>query len=351
MKVDTVSLIALLMGQGEGKTIFVTGVNGHIGNHIVADLLLEGYTVKGSVRDLSDPKKVDHVIAHAKKLDCLQRLQLVEGDILQSQGWAQHLAGCDGLFHTATIYATSGDGQLIIDTANKGTDNLLKAAGQAGIKRVVYTSSVAAVGSTPKGVLKDHTFWQSNTSLPYVVAKTESEKHAWQLAEKLQLDLRVINPSGVLGGGFVRPTPSTDIIGDALAGKFPMSLKIPMSFVHVKDVAKAHRRAFEVEDASGRFILAPHNNTTVAALHKRVKQLYPKSKSPKHSLANWLLPVAILQDWVGGLFGKKRVLTREIAKGFMKGDALYDSTPASEILGIDWIDSDTTIKDTVEAYQ
>ena len=66
------------MGQGDGKTIFVTGVNGHIGNHIVEDLLLNGYNVKGSVRDLADPNKVNHVIAHAKKLDCQQRLEVVE---------------------------------------------------------------------------------------------------------------------------------------------------------------------------------------------------------------------------------------------------------------------------------
>ena len=339
------------MGAGVGKTIFVTGVNGHIGNHIVADLLSNGYNVKGSVRDLSDPNKVDHVIAHAQKLDCEKRLQLVEGDVLDSEGWAQHLAGCDGLFHTATIYATSGDGQLIIDTANKGTDNLLKAAAEAGIKRVIYTSSVAAIGSEPKGQLKDHSCWQTNTSMPYVVAKTESERHAWKLAKQFDLDLRVINPSGVLGGGFSRPTPSTEIIGDALAGKFPMTIKIPMAFVHVKDVAKAHRRAFEVEEASGRFILAPHNNTTVAALHKRTRELYPKSKSPKLALQNWMLPLAIFQDWLGSIFTKKRVLTRQIAKGILRGDANYDSSPATEVLGIDWIDVDTTIKDTVEAYQ
>jgi dihydroflavonol-4-reductase len=351
LKVDTVVAFATIMSAAAGKTIFVTGVNGHIGNHIVADLLSKGYNVKGSVRDLSDPNKVDHVIAHANKLDCQQRLQLVEGDVLNSDGWEQHLAGCDGLFHTATIYATSGDGQLIIDTANIGTDNLLNAAAKAGINRVVYTSSVAAVGSEPKGKVKDHTHWQTNTSMPYVMAKTESEKHAWKLAKQLNLDLRVINPSGVLGGGFSRPTPSTDIIGDALAGKFPMTMKIPMAFVHVKDVAIAHRRAFEVDEASGRFILAPHNNTTVAALHKRTRELYPKSKSPKLALQNWMLPLAVFQDWVGAIFTKKRVLTRQIAKGIMRGDADYDSTPATEVLGIDWIDVDTTIKDTVEAYQ
>ena len=327
-----------------GKRIVVTGANGHIGNNLVRKLLNNGYSVVATVRDSAKGEPL-------KEYKGSENLIIEVADVLSSDSWQRIMQGADGLIHTATIYSTTGESQLILDTANIGVENVFRAAAAAGIKRIVHTSSTAAVGSTPKGVIKDHTFWQSNTSLPYVVAKTESEKHAWQLAEQLQLDLRVINPSGVLGGGFVRPTPSTDIIGDALAGKFPMSMKIPMAFVHVKDVAKAHRRAFEVEEASGRYILAPHNNTTVAALHRRTRDLYPKSKSPKIALQNWMLPLAVFQDWVSGIFTKKRVLTRQIAKGIMRGDSNYDSTPATEVLGIDWIDVDTTIRDTVEAYQ
>ena len=72
-----------------GQTIFVTGVNGHIGNHIVKDLLTHGYAVKGSVRDLSDPKKVDHVKKHAETLGVAERLHLVEGDVLEADGWVR----------------------------------------------------------------------------------------------------------------------------------------------------------------------------------------------------------------------------------------------------------------------
>ena len=91
-----------------GTTIFVTGVNGHIGNHIVKDLLTHGYNVKGSVRDLSDPKKVDHVREHAKVLGVEERLELVQGDVLDADGWEDHMVGCQGVFHTATVYSTSG---------------------------------------------------------------------------------------------------------------------------------------------------------------------------------------------------------------------------------------------------
>ena len=331
--------------------IFVTGVNGHIGNHIVHDLLANGYAVKGSVRDLSDPKKTDHVRAHAVALGGEDRLELVQGDVLDADGWTERLAGCDGLFHTATVYATQGEANIILDTANKGTSHLLHAASKAGISRVVYTSSTAAVGTFPKGEVKDESVWNNDTSLPYTTAKTQSERLAWSLAEKLGLDLRVVNPTAVLGGGFARPTPSVDFFADALAGKYPVVPKFPMAAVHVRDVAKAHRRAFEVDEAEGRFVLAPHTNLTLAGICKRIRVLNPKSKAPKFALPNLLVPVAVFQDWLGGRFGRQRYLTRAVARNMMGGDTNYSSTKAEVVLGMQWEDLDTCIQDTVDAFQ
>jgi len=330
--------------------IFVTGVNGHIGNHIVRDLLEHGYRVRGSVRDLKDESKTAHVLAHASDLGLEDRLELVEGDVLDADGWSEMLSGCDGLFHTAAVYSTRGTATTIIDTANKGTTHLLHAAAEAGIERIVYTSSTAAVGTAPKGKTKDESVWNTDTSLPYTTAKTQSERLAWKLAEELNLDLRVINPTAVLGGGFVRPTPSVDFFQDAMAGSYPVAPKFPMSVVHVRDVAKAHRRAFEVDEAQGRFILAPHANLTLSTICKRIRTLNPTTKSPRYSLPNVLVPVAVFQDWVGGLFGRQRYLTRAVAKNMMGGDTDYSSAKAENVLGMEWEDFDTCIQDTVDVY-
>jgi dihydroflavonol-4-reductase len=338
------------MATNAPQRIFVTGVNGHIGNHIVRDLLEHGYAVKGSVRDVTDPAKVNHVQAHAEELGALNRLELVQGDVLDADGWSEHLTGCDGLFHTATIYSTQADATAILDTANKGTTHLFHAAAQAGIRRVVYTSSTAAVGTSPRGTVKDEAVWNTDTSLPYTTAKTQSERLAWKLAEELNLDLRVINPTAVLGGGFVRPTPSVDFFADAIAGKYPVVPKFPMSVVHVRDVARAHRRAFEVDEASGRFILAPHANITLATICKRIRTLNPTTKAPKFGLPNALVPMAVLQDWLGGKFGRQRYLTRAVAKNMMGGDTNYSSDKAEKVLGMDWEDFDTCIQDTVDAF-
>ena len=317
--------------------VVVTGANGHIGNNLSRQLVEHGYTVRGTVRSMDKAPNIE--------------MEFVEADVLNQEDWPRVLEGATGLFHLATIYATSGDGQLILDTANKGTENVLRAAAACGIKRVVYTSSVAAIGSTPKKVVKDESNWNDNFSMPYTRAKTESERRAWELAKELDIDLRVINPSGVLGGSFSRPTPSTDIIGDAMKGKYPVVPKIPLAFVHVEDVASAHRLAYEVDEANGRYVLAPYQNGTIHDLLKRAKKLYPKMKFPRIGIPLWLLPVVVFQDWFMGLFSGKRLLTRAAAKSFSKGDSKYSRKTAENELGITWKSYDDCIHDTVEAYK
>ena len=320
-----------------GGLVVVTGANGHIGNNLCRQLLENGYTVRGTVRSLDKAPDLD--------------MEFVEADVLVDEGWENILQGASGLFHLATIYSTSGDGQIILDTANKGTEIVLRAAAKARIPRIVYTSSVAAIGSSPKGVIKDESNWNKNFSLPYTQAKTESERRAWQLAEELELDLRVINPSGVLGGSFSRPTPSTNIIGDAMKGKYPIVPKIPLAFVHVDDVAEAHIKAYEINEASGRYVLAPYQNGNIHDLLKRAKKLYPKMKFPRFGIPLWLLPVVVFQDWLMGMFTGKRLLTRSAAKSFSKGDSKYSSKKAENELGLTWKSYDDCIHDTVEAYR
>ena len=337
--------------KSNGTTIFVTGVNGHIGNQIVRDLLQNGYQVKGSVRDLQDDSKTAHVLQHATEIGVPERLELVQGDILDGDEWAEMISGCDALFHTATIYSNTQDGQLIIDTALLGTTHLLTAARDAGIKRVIYTSSVAAVGNTPKGRAKTEDDWQTERSSPYIIAKTDSERKAWELAEEFDLDLRVINPSAVIGGGFVNPTPSVDFFPDIVNGNVPMAPKIPLSIVHVKDVAIAHRRAYEIDEAQGRFILAPHNNLTLVDVCRTVKRLYPQSKAPKLGIPRAMMSLVVLFDWFNGFRGKKRYMTRKTVKGFFRGDSNISSQKATKVLAMDWISLEECIKDTVEEFK
>lgn len=331
--------------------VLVTGANGHLANTLVRNLLEHGYTVRGTVRDLSDPARTAHLHAHAKALGCPERLDLVEADVLDADPWPALLEGMDGLFHTATVFSLSGDAETILSTANLGTEHLMRGAAVAGVPRIVYTSSTAAVGSTPKGRTKTEEDWQPEEGTPYTVAKTQGEQRLWRLVEELDLDVRVINPSAILGGGFVRPTPSIDYFPDLLAGAWPIAPPIPMAFVHVEDVAEAHRRAFELEEASGRFLLAPHSGLTMADLSRTARRLRPTSGAPKRALPRMLMPVAVLVDWLGGLRGRERRLTRSVVRGYMRGDARYDSTKAEQVLGMTWRSFDACVEDTIAAFE
>ena len=261
------------------------------------------------------------------------------------------LEGATGLFHLATIYATSGDGQVILTLQTKVLKSCLEQRLRLESSELFTHHPLLQLAPTPKGVVKDESNWNDNFSLPYTQAKTESENLAWELAEELGIDLRVINPSGVLGGSFSRPTPSTDIIGDAMKGKYPVVPKIPLAFVHVDDVATAHRMAYEIDEANGRYVLAPYQDGNIHDLLKRAKKLYPKMKFPRFGIPLWLLPVVVLQDWFMGLFTGKRLLTRSAAKSFSKGDSKYSSKKAEEELGLTWKSYDDCIHDTVEAYR
>ena len=171
------------------------------------------------------------------------------------------------------------------------------------------------------------------------------------MAEKLGLDLRVINPGAVLGGNFIQPTPSVEFFPEIINGKIPMAPKIPIPIVHVKDVAIAHRRAFEVDEAEGRFILAPHKNLTFADLCKTTRKLYPESKATKIAIPRVMMPLVIFFDWVSGMKSGKRMMTRKRAKSLFKGDSNLSSDKATRILGIQWESLESCITDSVEQFK
>ena len=331
--------------------VLVTGANGFLANHLVRDLLAEGYTVVATVRDLSDPARTDRLRHHASSLGCPERLELREADVLDADPWKDLLADCDGLFHTAAVFSLSGNSDVILNTANLGTEHLLQAAAEAGVNRIVYTSSTAAVGSGPRGRPKDEDDWQTGSSMPYTAAKTESEHRAWRIAREHDLDLRVINPTAILGGGFSRPPPSVDWMPDLLSGAWPVIPAIPMAFVHVEDVAHAHRMAYEVDEAAGRFVLAPHSGMTMVDVARAARRLRPKSKAPKRSLPRRLLPVAVFYDWLMGLRTGERTLTRAVVRGYMRGDSLYSSSKAERVLGMTWRSFDACVEDTIRAFE
>ncbi len=260
-------LLLSLLFIGTHSMILVTGASGFIASHIVRELLERGYSVRGTVRSLSDPAKVDFLAALP---GAAERLTLVEADLLVEGSFDSAAAGCDVVMHTASPYLVNvRDPQRdLVDPAVNGTLNVLRAAAKANARRVILTSSMAAISDEPR---PDKVFseadWNERSSLkrnPYYYSKVKAEKAAWSFVQTTSpsFDLVVINPFLVLGPSLGPEINTTNaIFRDLLSGVYPGILALSWGLVDVRDVAIAHALAMENPSASGRYLCAGETYT------------------------------------------------------------------------------------------
>ncbi|KAG2671678.1 hypothetical protein I3843_13G006400 [Carya illinoinensis] len=277
------------MSSGTGKVVCVTGASGYIASWLVKLLLQRGYTVKASVRDPNDPNKTEHLLG----LDgAKERLHLFKADLLEEGSFDSVVDGCEGVFHTASpFYFSVTDPQAqLVDPALKGTLNVLRSCAKVlSVKRVVITSSMAAVAYNGKPLAPDVTVdeaWFSDPALCersklwYMLSKTLAEEAAWKFGKENGIDIVAVNPGLVLGP-LLQPSLNTSVEPVAKlvngAETFPNAI---YRWVDVRDVANAHILAFENPSASGRYCLVAevvHCSEVLKLLHK----LFPDLKLPE----------------------------------------------------------------------
>lgn len=249
------------------KKVLVTGISGYIGQHCAAELLKNGYSVRGSLRNLS---KSDEVTEGIKKvIDPKGNLEYCELNLMIDEGWDMAMEGCDFVLHVASPFVTSEpkDENELIKPAVEGTQRALKAAKKGGIERVVLTSSmVAMLGDANGSININQDSWtnvKAKRVSAYLKSKTLAEKSAWDFINSQQgdqkLDLVVVNPGPVYG-----PTLSGNLSGESMStyknlitGKMPMLPKAAINMSDVRDIAKIHVQALENKEANGkRFIVS-----------------------------------------------------------------------------------------------
>ncbi|KAM5551072.1 cinnamoyl-CoA reductase 1-like [Rosa sericea] len=243
--------------SGNGQTVCVTGAGGYIASWIVKLLLERGYHVRGTSRNPDDPKNV-----HLRELEgARERLSLRKVDLLDLESLKDAIVGCDGIFHTSSPL-TNDPEEMVLPAVN-GTKNVIVAASEAKVKRVVFTSSNGAVYMNPTrgpDVVVDESCWShlefcKNTKNWYCYGKTVAELAAWDEAKERGVDLVVVNPVYVLGP-LLQPTIniSTVHILKYLTGSAKTYANSIQAYVHVKDVALAHILVYETPSASGRYL-------------------------------------------------------------------------------------------------
>ncbi|XP_057534579.1 cinnamoyl-CoA reductase CAD2 [Amaranthus tricolor] len=249
--------------ENNNKVVCVTGGSGYIGSYLVSLLLSRGYTVNTTVKDLNNDNETKHLetLEGAKTHLRLFRLDLLDYDSILAA-----VSGTSGVFHIASpcIVDQVHDPQKeLLDPAIKGTTNVLKAAKEAGVKRVVVTSSVSAISPNPNwpaDVVRDENCWTDvefckQKELWYPLSKTLAEKAAWEFAKENGLDVVVVNPGTVMGP-VLPPTLNASMLMllRLLQGCTETYENFFMGSVHVKDVALAHILVYENKSATGRHL-------------------------------------------------------------------------------------------------
>src|SRR5258706_2668668 len=241
-------------------TVLVTGAGGFIALHCILQLLEQGYRVRGTLRSLSREAALRGTLSET--IDAGERLEFVAADLLKDEGWQAAVQGCEYVLHVASPFPAQEPEREddLIAPAREGSLRVLRAAAAGGVKRVVLTSSLAAV---LEGRWKGHrTFDENNWSDvngkigAYAKSKTLAERAAWDFVKNLEgnhpLELSVINPSYVLGpplGDDVRT--SGELISRLMRHEIPGVPHIRWLIVDVRDVAAAHIAAMTVPEAAG----------------------------------------------------------------------------------------------------
>jgi nucleoside-diphosphate-sugar epimerase len=312
------------------QTVLVTGGSGFIGSHCILQLLAAGYQVRTTIRNL---KREPDVRAMLKigGAEPGNRLSFFVADLENDAGWQEAVAGCDFVLHVASPLPPSvpkHEDELIVP-AREGTLRVLRASRDAGVKRVVVTSSFAAIGyghkvrETPFNET-DWTDPNGDDVAPYTKSKTLAERAAWDFLarEGGSLELSVINPVGVFGP-VLGPDYSASIllVQRMLDGAMPGAPQLYFGAVDVRDVADLHIRAMTHPAAkSERFLSVAGDFLSMLGIAKILKAHLGESarRVPSRQLPNWMVRLASLRDPAIKLIlpelGKKKNATNEKAR-------------------------------------
>lgn len=284
-------------------TVLVTGGSGFVGSHVILQLLEAGHSVRTTVRSLSREPEVRAALARADAdADAGERLTFFAADLEKDEGWAEAVAGCDYVQHVASPFppAQPRDENELIRPAREGTLRVLRAARDAGVKRVVVTSSFAAIGygqgqrETPY-TEADWTDPDGPAVQPYMKSKTLAERAAWDFVtrEGNGMEMAVVNPVGIFGPALNGDlSTSIFLVQSMLQGKMPGTPRLWLGVVDVRDVADLQLRAMtDPAAAGGRFLavageaMSFHQMATVLR-----EQLGPAAaRVPKRELPDWVI--------------------------------------------------------------
>ena len=279
------------------ETVLVTGGTGFIGLHCLQQLLDSGYKVRTTIR--SENRKSEVIDSMNKHSKYPENLEIFIADLLEDEGWKEAVTGCDFVLHVASPFflGEPDNEDVFVKPAVEGTLRVLEACSNSEVKKVVLTSSMAAVGyghAKEKNIFSEEDWSKTDGEISaYAKSKTLAEKAAWNylkdLPEDKKFKLTVINPVAVTGPMLTDDIGSSnDFLLKLINGSMPACPKIHMGYIDVRDVAKAHISAMTNERTDGERILLSEREMFFAEVGTILKDA-GFEKSPTKEMPNFLV--------------------------------------------------------------
>lgn len=318
----------------------VTGANGHLGNNLVRLLLRKGIPVRASVRNLENTESFEN-------LDC----EIVRADISDKSSLVKALEGVETFYAVGAVFKlwAKNPEKEIYQVNLEGTKNMVEAAAEAGVKRIVYVSSIAALDYTNLPV-KESNGYNPDRRDWYYNSKNDGEKLAFELAAKHEVELIAVLPSAMIGSeSFGSLSVSYRIIDLILKKEIPVETGITLNWIDVKDVAEGCYLAATKGKNGERYILANEKCTSIKETTQIAQQLFPelKIKLPVAVPKPALYAIAWLIELKSKLTGKAPLLSVKDIAMFSGLQQDFDTSKARNELGFNPVGSETAVKEAM----
>lgn len=314
--------------------ILVTGATGLVGSHLVLHLLEKGKEVKAIFRTENNKHRVKQLFDYYNKLELFETINWVEADLNDVLSLEKAFQDVDYVYHCAALVSFNPKDEEKLRKVNiEGTANIVNFCIDYNVKKLCHVSSIAALGDLKEleTIINEETEW--NPEVPhndYAISKYGAEMEVWR-GHQEGLQVVIVNPGVILGPLFW--TEGSGDIYVKVKQEIPFYTKGGTGFISVVDLVKTMLFLMESSVSGERFTIVAETKTFQEITNLIADKL--KVKKPKYEAKKWMTAIAWRLDWFLGIFGKDRVLSKDMARSLHNVD-YFDTSKIEKIIDFEY---------------